>query len=70
MAMHICKLFLLGLLCIALLLSSAGATTQDDNRKIKCIFGDCADCGRRCILQGFRNGECDFEMECCCQNPF
>ncbi|KAL5057857.1 hypothetical protein RYX36_029461, partial [Vicia faba] len=54
MAMHMCKLFLLGLLCIALVLSSVGATSKDAGEA--CIGGPCQDCGRRCLVWGFMKG--------------
>ncbi|CAL5192070.1 unnamed protein product [Lathyrus oleraceus] len=71
MAMHISKLFLLGLLCIALVLSSGeklGATGNIAGEI--CIGGPCQDCGRRCLIWGFQKGGCNLSSLCCCSDPF
>ncbi|CAL5192060.1 unnamed protein product [Lathyrus oleraceus] len=67
MTMHICKLFLMGVLCITLLLSF-GASDNDIEEPEPCIGGECFGCALRCFKFGYPKGECNLEALCCCIN--
>ncbi|CAL5192059.1 unnamed protein product [Lathyrus oleraceus] len=66
MATHICQSLLLGLLCIVLVLASAGSTPDlNDLSPFPCI-GPCENCDQMCMRKGYNKGGGCYSMVCCC----